>query len=73
MKKCASELELEAFIRSREDAAAAAVAAAAAEHKPGHDIAAQAAFGAGVFSPGDLSGFSFADSVSAYESECRGT
>ncbi|RCV05255.1 hypothetical protein SEVIR_1G067500v4 [Setaria viridis] len=60
MKKCASELELEAFIRSREDAAAAAVAAA--EHKPGHDIAAQAAFGAGVFSPGDLSGFSFADS-----------
>jgi hypothetical protein len=76
MKKCASELELEAFIRSREDAAAAAaaaVAAAAAEHKPGHDIAAQAAFGAGVFPPGDLSGFSFADSVSAYESECRGT
>lgn len=59
MKKCASELELEAFIRSRDDAAAAA---AAARHKPGHDIATQAAFAAGVFSPGDLSGFSFADS-----------
>ncbi|CAN6243245.1 unnamed protein product [Urochloa humidicola] len=59
MKKCASELELEAFIHVHEDAAAAAVAA---EHKPGHDIAAQAPFGAGVFSPGDLPGFSFADS-----------
>jgi hypothetical protein len=57
MKKCASELELEAFID----------AAAAAEHKPGHDIAAQAAFAAGVFSPGDLSGFSFADSVSTQQ------
>jgi len=64
MKKCASELELEAFIRSRDDAAAAA---AAAEHKPSHDIAAQAAFAAGVFSPGDLSGFSFADSVSTQQ------
>ncbi|CAN6277712.1 unnamed protein product [Urochloa humidicola] len=57
MKKCASELQLEAFIGARGDAVAAA-----AEHKPGHDIAAQAPFAAGVFSPGDLSGFSFADS-----------
>jgi len=46
MKKCASELQLEAFIRSPDD----------------HDVAAQAAFAAGLFSPGDLSGFSFADS-----------
>ncbi|CAM0148317.1 unnamed protein product [Urochloa decumbens] len=54
MKKCASELQLEAFM--------AAAAVAAAEHKPGHDIAAQAPFGAGVFSPSDIPGFSFADS-----------
>uniref|UniRef100_A0A0A9DPA2 BZIP domain-containing protein n=1 Tax=Arundo donax TaxID=35708 RepID=A0A0A9DPA2_ARUDO len=62
MKKCPSELELEAFIRGREDAAAAA---AAAEKKPGHVAAGQAPFGAGGVFPaggGDLSGFSFADS-----------
>ncbi|KAL6888763.1 hypothetical protein ACP4OV_009789 [Aristida adscensionis] len=59
MKKCASELELEAFIRDPDFAAAVA-----AEQKPGHAAGAQApAFGAGgVFSAGDLSGFSFADS-----------
>jgi hypothetical protein len=55
MKKCPSELELEAFIGS--------VDAAAAEQKPGH----VAQFGAGVMFQagcGDLSAFSFADSVS---------
>ena len=39
MKKCPSELELEAFLRGREDATAAA-AAAAGEHV--HDVAALA-------------------------------
>jgi hypothetical protein len=64
MKKCPSELELEAFLRGREDATAAA-AAAVAEQKPTHDIAALAPFGAGgVFPSSDLSAFSFADSVS---------
>ncbi|AQK68812.1 Basic leucine zipper 9 [Zea mays] len=38
MKKCPSELELEAFLRGREDATAAA-AAAVAEQKPTHDDA----------------------------------
>lgn len=62
MKKCPSELELEAFLRGREDATAAA---AAAEQKPAHDVAALAPFGAGgVFPSSDLSAFSFADSVS---------
>ncbi|KAG0531940.1 hypothetical protein BDA96_04G065200 [Sorghum bicolor] len=62
MKKCPSELELEAFLRGREDATAAA-AAAVAEQKPVHDVAALAPFGAGgVFPPSDLSAFSFADS-----------
>ncbi|AQK68810.1 bZIP transcription factor RISBZ3 [Zea mays] len=62
MKKCPSELELEAFLRGREDATAAA-AAAVAEQKPTHDIAALAPFGAGgVFPSSDLSAFSFADS-----------
>ncbi|CAL4971098.1 unnamed protein product [Urochloa decumbens] len=61
MKKCTSELELEAFM--------AAAAAAAAEHKPGHDIAAQAPFADGVFSPGDIPGFSFADSFTFVLSE----
>ncbi|XP_062223942.1 bZIP transcription factor RISBZ4-like isoform X2 [Phragmites australis] len=58
MKKCPSELELEAFIRCREDAAAAA------EQKPGHAAGAQAPFSSGVFPAGggDLSSFSFADS-----------
>ncbi|KAM0833773.1 hypothetical protein ACQ4PT_064060 [Festuca glaucescens] len=52
MKKCASELELEAFIRCRG-------ALAAAEQKPGH-----AADGPdfGIFSAADLSGFGFGDS-----------
>lgn len=63
MKKCPSELELEAFIHGP----AGAAAAAAAEHKPEHDIAAQVPFGAGVFPPADLSGFSFADSVSTQQ------
>uniref|UniRef100_A0A0A9E544 BZIP domain-containing protein n=1 Tax=Arundo donax TaxID=35708 RepID=A0A0A9E544_ARUDO len=60
MKRCASELVLEAFIRGREDAAAAA-----AEQKPGHAAAAHTPFCAGDMFPaegGDLSGFSFADS-----------
>jgi len=66
MKKCPSELELEAFLRGREDATAAA-AAAAGEHV--HDVAALAPFGAGgVFPPSDLSAFSFADSVSRKQS-----
>lgn len=65
MKKCPSELELEAFLRGREDATAAAAAAAVAEQKPAHDVAALAPFGAGgVFPSSDLSAFSFADSVS---------
>ena len=56
MKKCPSELELEAFLRCR-------AAAASAEHKPGH--AADAADGPfGVFSAADLCGFGFGDSVS---------
>ncbi|KAF8735284.1 hypothetical protein HU200_014497 [Digitaria exilis] len=59
MKKCPSELELEAFIHGP---AGAAAAAAAAGNKPEHDIAAHAPFGAGVFPPADLSAFSFADS-----------
>jgi hypothetical protein len=68
MKKCPSELELEAFLRGREDATAAA-AAAVAEQKPVHDVAALAPFGAGgVFPPSDLSAFSFADSVSRKQS-----
>ncbi|KAM0841257.1 hypothetical protein ACQ4PT_059108 [Festuca glaucescens] len=54
MKKCASELELEAFIRCQG-------ALAAAEQKPGH--AADGADGPfGVFSAADLSGFCFGDS-----------
>lgn len=56
MKKCPSELELEAFIGSVEGGAAA-------EHKPGN----MGPFGAGVMftaGGGDLSAFSFADSVS---------
>lgn len=59
MKKCPSELELEAFIRGQSDAALAG-----SEHKPVHDAAAQAPFGAaGVFTAGDQSGFSsFGDS-----------
>ncbi|KAK3156137.1 hypothetical protein QOZ80_2AG0103320 [Eleusine coracana subsp. coracana] len=54
MKKCPSELELEAFIGSVQGAAAA-------EHKPGH----VGPFGTGImFAAGsnDLSAFSFADS-----------
>ncbi|KAK3156133.1 hypothetical protein QOZ80_2AG0103270 [Eleusine coracana subsp. coracana] len=54
MKKCPSELELEAFIGSVEDAAVA-------EDKPGH----VGPFGAGIMFPAggnDLSAFSFADS-----------
>jgi hypothetical protein len=67
MKKCPSELELEAFLRCREDATAAAVAAGV--QKPVHDVAALAPFAAGgVFSPSDLSAFSFADSVSRKQS-----
>ncbi|KAF8735285.1 hypothetical protein HU200_014498 [Digitaria exilis] len=64
MKKCPSELELEAFIHGP---AGAAAAAAAAGNKPEHDIAAHAPFGAGVFPPADLSAFSFADSVSTQQ------
>ncbi|GJM90346.1 hypothetical protein PR202_ga06618 [Eleusine coracana subsp. coracana] len=55
MKKCPSELELEAFIGSVQGAAAA-------EHKPGH----VGPFGTGImFAAGsnDLSAFSFADSI----------
>lgn len=55
MKKCASELELEAFIRGR---------GLAAEQKPG-SAAAGANGPYGLFSAADLSGaFGFADSVS---------
>ncbi|KQJ93591.1 bZIP transcription factor RISBZ4 [Brachypodium distachyon] len=59
MKKCASELELEAFIRGR-----GAAAAAVAEQKPGHAAAAAAGTHGpfGVFSAADLAGFGFADS-----------
>ncbi|KAJ1278122.1 hypothetical protein BS78_04G055100 [Paspalum vaginatum] len=59
MKKCASELELEAFIHGGDDAGAVA-----AEQKPVHEAAAQALFDAGaVFPRGDLSScFSFGDS-----------
>jgi len=64
MKKCPSELELEAFLRGREDA----TAAAAGEQKPVHDVAALAPFGAGGVFPSDLSAFSFADSVSRKQS-----
>ncbi|CAM0946556.1 unnamed protein product [Alopecurus aequalis] len=61
MKKCASELELEAFLRGRGVTAAAAAAAAATEQKPGH--AADGANGPfGIFSAADLSGFGFGDS-----------
>jgi hypothetical protein len=57
MKKCPSELELEAFIRCQG-------AAAAAEQKPGH--AAHGADGPfGVFTAADLAGFGFGDSVSS--------
>ncbi|GJN19135.1 hypothetical protein PR202_gb06375 [Eleusine coracana subsp. coracana] len=57
MKKCPSELELEAFIGSVEGAAAAA-----AEHKPGQvgPFGAEIMFAAGS---NDLSAFSFADSI----------
>nr|CAB3503360.1 unnamed protein product [Digitaria exilis] len=65
MKKCLSELELEAFIHGP----AGAAAAAAAGNKPEHDIAAQVPFGAGVFPPADLSAFSFADSFAFVLSE----
>lgn len=55
MKKCASELELEAFIRGR---------GLAAEQKPG-SAAAGANGPYGLFSAADLSSaFGFADSVS---------
>ncbi|KAK1615361.1 hypothetical protein QYE76_020878 [Lolium multiflorum] len=52
MKKCASELELEAFIRCRG-------ALAAAEQKPGH---ATDGPDFGIFSAADLAGFGFGDS-----------
>ncbi|XP_047076414.1 bZIP transcription factor RISBZ4-like isoform X1 [Lolium rigidum] len=52
MKKCASELELEAFIRCRG-------ALAAAEQKPGH---ADGGADFGIFSAADLAGFGFGDS-----------
>lgn len=56
MKKCASELELEAFLRCR------GAAAGGAEQKPGHGAdGADGPFG-GVFSAADLSGFGFGDS-----------
>ncbi|KAG8069946.1 hypothetical protein GUJ93_ZPchr0006g42183 [Zizania palustris] len=55
MKKCASELELEAFIRGREDGDGAC-----AEQKPGHAGLQPPPFG--MFSAAELSGFGFADS-----------
>ncbi|KAL5213531.1 hypothetical protein ABZP36_024378 [Zizania latifolia] len=55
MKKCASELELEAFIRGREDGDGAG-----AEQKPGHAGLQPLPFG--MFSAAELSGFGFADS-----------
>uniref|UniRef100_A0ACD5YH81 Uncharacterized protein n=1 Tax=Avena sativa TaxID=4498 RepID=A0ACD5YH81_AVESA len=57
MKKCASELELEAFLRCR------GVAASGADQKPGGhaDGGDDGPFG-GVFSAADLSGFGFGDS-----------
>jgi hypothetical protein len=58
MKKCASELELEAFIRCRG-------ALAAAEQKPGH---ADGGADFGIFSAADLAGFGFGDSVSVLQS-----
>ena len=59
MKKCASELELEAFIRGR---------GLAAEQKPG-SAAAGANGPYGLFSAADLSGaFGFAASVSSSSS-----
>ncbi|KAL5213269.1 hypothetical protein ABZP36_024116 [Zizania latifolia] len=56
MKKCASELELEAFIRGRQDGDGAG-----AEQKPGHD-GLQPPPPFGMFSAAELSGFGFADS-----------
>ncbi|KAG8069940.1 hypothetical protein GUJ93_ZPchr0006g43653 [Zizania palustris] len=57
MKKCPSELELEAFIRGRQNGDGAG-----AEQKPGHDGLQPPPFG--MFSAAELSGFVFADSNS---------